>query len=102
MLCEYDASNIIISKHAYQRLKERNGWNRKSAERLINRIYLQGKRPADIKGYLRVWVNYKINASIEPDSEFVLYGNKLYIFSNCTLITVVSAPCRSTLLKAAS
>ncbi len=26
---------IVISKHAYSRMKERNGWNKKAAKRMI-------------------------------------------------------------------
>ena len=97
-----DKIGIIISNHAYTRLKERNGWGKKTADRMIIRVYLQGKRPSEIKGYLRLWVNKKVSNPLGDVNEFVLYGNMLYLFKDNILLTAITAPSRNTLLKLAS
>lgn len=30
---------IVITKHAYMRMKERNGWNKKAATRMASRVF---------------------------------------------------------------
>lgn len=35
---------LVITKHAYTRMKERNGWNKKAATRMISHIYSDGIR----------------------------------------------------------
>lgn len=92
-------AGIVISKHAYIRMKERNGWSKKTAARMLQRIYAKGLRPGQIKGYLKNWVNEKASYG-KTDSEFVLFGEKLYIFCGNTLLTVLPVPSRAFLLKA--
>lgn len=50
---------LVITKHAYTRMKERNGWNKKADTRMVSRIYSDGIRPEQVKGYLKKWVNTK-------------------------------------------
>ena len=33
---------LVITKHAYTRMKERNGWNKKAATRMVSKIYNDG------------------------------------------------------------
>ncbi len=89
--------NLMISRHAYTRIKERNGWNRKAAIRMIPRVYSEGLRPSQVKGYLRQWVGEKV-ANARPGHEFILYGERLYIFNGGTVITVLTAPTRAQVL----
>ena len=81
---------LVITKHAYTRMKERNGWNKKAA----TRIYSDGIRPEQIKGYLKKWVNTKYEYRNEGD-DYVLFGDKLYIFNGMTMLTVLPIPTRS-------
>lgn len=98
---ERNISNaIVISEHAYMRLKERNGWSRKAAARMIDKVYQKGLRPEQVKGYLKCWINNKAYYGTEG-SEFVLFGEKLYIFNGNTMVTVIPIPSRSYLLKEA-
>lgn len=90
---------ISISKHAYERLKERNGWNRKASDRMVGRVYSDGLRPEQVKGYLKGWVNKKNEYS--ADKEFVLFGEKLYIFQDRTMLTVLPVPTKGFLLREA-
>ncbi len=90
--------NLVISEHAYMRLKERNGWNRKASSRMINKVYQRGLRPEQVKGYLKSWINNK--AEYEKDgNELILFGEKLYIFNGNTMLTVIPIPSNSYLLR---
>ena len=68
---------LVITKHAYTRMKERNGWNKKAATRMVSRIYNDGMRPSQVKGYLKSWVNNKYKYSNDGD-EYVLFLLKIY------------------------
>ena len=91
---------LVITKHAYTRKKERNGWNKKAATRMDSRIYSDGVRPEQVKGYLKKWVNTKYEYRNDGD-EYVLFGNKLYIFNGMTMLTVLPIPTRSCLYSVA-
>ena len=91
---------LVITKHAYTRMKERNGWNKKAATRMVSRIYSDGVRPEQVKGYLKKWVNTKYEYRNDGD-EYVLFGNKLYIFNGMTMLTVLPIPTRSCLYSVA-
>lgn len=89
---------ISISKHGYMRLKERNGWSKKAADRMIFKVYTEGLRPEDVKGYLKGWINRKCEYDKE-NKEFVLFGEKLYIFDERMMITVLPVPSRAYLIN---
>lgn len=91
---------LVITKHAYTRMKERNGWNKKAATRMVSRIYSDGVRPEQVKGYLKKWVNTKYEYMNDGD-EYVLFGDKLYIFNGMTMLTVFPIPTRSFLYSVA-
>lgn len=93
-------SEVVITKHAYSRLKERNGWSKKASDCMIPKVYVNGLRPEQVKGYLKNWVITKYEYSNERD-EYVLFGDKLYIFNNKTMLTVLPTPARSYLYPAA-
>lgn len=97
---ERSSETIFISEHAYMRLKERNGWSRKAASRMIDRVYQNGLRPDQVKGYLKCWINNKADYGTEG-SEIVLFGEKLYIFNGNTMVTVIPTPSKSYLLREA-
>lgn len=90
--------SLSISKHAYERMKERNGWSKKAADRMLEKVYFGGIRPDKVKGYLKGWINRKADM-YEDDREFVLYGEKLYIFNEGTMLTVLPVPTRSYLIN---
>lgn len=91
---------LVITKHAYTRMKERNGWNKKAATRMVSRIYSDGMRPDQVKGYLKSWLNTKYEYRNDGD-EYVLFGDKLYIFNGMTMLTVLPIPTRSCLYSVA-
>lgn len=94
------STEVVITKHAYSRLKERNGWSKRAADRMIPRVYDNGLRPNQVKGYLKNWINTKYEYSNDCD-EYILFGDKLYIFNNKTMLTVLPTPARSYLYPVA-
>ena len=91
---------LVITKHAYTRMKRHSGWNKKAAMRMISKIYNDGMRPDQVKGYLKSWVNSKYEYS-NDGNEYILFGDKLYIFNGMTMLTVLPTPTRSHLYPAA-
>lgn len=86
-----EPGTLYISDHAMSRLKERNGWNKKTAMRMIPKIYDEGVNAKDVKGYLRPWAENK-EAKKNPGEEYLLYGTNMYVFSHKTLLTVIPVP----------
>lgn len=99
-MMENGTQELVISKHAYTRMKERNGWSRKAAERMVQRVYKEGLRPEQVKGYLKGWIKKKYGYCNEGD-EYVIYGEMLYIFNGRTMLTVMPTPNRSYLIREA-
>lgn len=91
-------NNIKITEHAYLRMKQRNGWSRKTADRMLNRIYNDGQRIDSIKGYLKMWIKEKIKNDPD-DGEYVLYGKQVYIFRSDSLITVLTMPSKRCVME---
>lgn len=82
---------MIVTKHAKQRMKQRNGLSNKSADRMAAIAYEKGLKHGDLSGNLKKWVDkqyfYNRNAN-----QIRLYGDKAYIFHNKKLITVIQIP----------
>ncbi len=89
---------LVISRHAYTRMKERNGWGKKAAARMLHKIYSQGLRPAQVKGYLKGWIRERMERA-SKGTELILFGEKLYIFNRNTMLTVLPTPTRSYLIR---
>ena len=89
---------VIITYHAYNRLKKRKNWNKKTADRMVKLIYQSGKREEDIKGYLKCYLKQKKREG--SNVEFVLYGKDFYLFDGNVLVTVYSVPTMHTAYKA--
>lgn len=85
--------SIKITDHAYCRMKQRNGWSRKTSDRMVARVYDKGRRPEQIKGYLKAWVRSKVDEDTYGN-DFVLYGQTVYVFREKALVTVLHIPSR--------
>lgn len=86
-----DADTVYISEHAMDRLKSRNGWNRKASMRMIKKVYDNGLTPDAVRGRFATWVRHKEDTK-NPGDEFRLYGDYLYVFNRQTLVTVLPTP----------
>lgn len=84
-----DPECVYISRHAFDRMKERNGWNRKTSVRMVRRIYDCGILPDDVHGPYRNWVQHRKKK--DPKATYRFYGQNLYVFDNNVLITVIQA-----------
>ena len=83
--------NIYVTLHAAKRLKERNGWSRRTSIRMIKRILSDGITEKDFSGKQKLWVkNHKRDYS--ERNSYVIYGDKVYIFQDNMLITLHEAP----------
>jgi len=85
---------IIVTKHAEQRVRERCGCNKKSVKRMAQRAYDKGLRTEDTKGAVRAWLDDK--QAKHADNEAIrLYGDKAWMFANPSqpiLLTILQIP----------
>lgn len=82
---------VRASRHARQRMKERCGLPRKSVDRITERAFNQGITHQETSGSLRKWVD-ELYLSHETANNIRLYGDKVYLFAEGTLITVIQIP----------
>lgn len=82
---------VKVSHHAFQRIRERCGLNRKSAERLAQRAFERGIKHEQTKGRLNKWVTsqYFRNENID---NLIIYGDNIYLFDGNILVTVFRVP----------
>lgn len=82
---------LKITQHAYNRAKERCGLKRKSLDRIIDKAYKNGLARHELKGNLHKWVTAQYYHD-DNKKQMIIYGEYLFIFSSCVLITIYSIP----------
>lgn len=82
---------MIVTKHAKQRIKQRCGVNKKSADRMAKIAYEKGVKHREVSGNLRKWVD-GLYLKHHQGNQIRLYGDKAYIFHDARLITVIQIP----------
>lgn len=87
-------TNIYISNHARQRIKERCGTGKKaSAERMCCLAIERGINAEETRGSLRHWLDEQ---QYEENRIIYIYGDKAYIYSkddgDLVLVTVLQLP----------
>lgn len=81
-----------VTEHAKKRLKERNGLNNKSIDRIAEKALNEGIRHNQTKGNLNKWVSSLFFRNMAA-SNIRLYGDKAYLFTkDDRLITVLQIP----------
>lgn len=80
-----------ITRHAKKRLKERCGANKSSSERLVEIAYEKGLKHCETSGRLRKWID-SLRFYEQGANQIRVYGDKLYIFRDTRLITVLQVP----------
>ena len=88
---------VKVTNHGKQRLKERNGFNVKSIDRMAEKVYQNGLCHSETSGQLNKWIT-KLYFTGKVANEIRIYGDKAYLFNGETLITVLQVP--NNLLKA--
>ncbi len=98
-------NEIYISSHAFDRLKERVGWNKKASLRMLSKVYSEGIDKSEISGYTRKWIEYRekmqehLYEEKEPRMDTFVYGNHAFLFCNRVLITVLTVPTKSRIIS---
>ena len=80
-----------ISKHGAMRMRQRMGIPKKATQRIAERAFERGLKREDAKGAVRKWMNDSFYAYGTGDN-MRMYGDKLYIFCDNTLVTVLQVP----------
>ena len=80
-----------VTKHANDRLKERNGLNKKSCARISEKAFREGITHSQTKGSLNKWIT-SLYFKNKKANNIRLYGDKAYIFCSETLVTVLPIP----------
>jgi predicted HAD superfamily Cof-like phosphohydrolase len=83
--------NAIITKHAYQRAKERLSLGRPSIEKLANTALSKGVKHKDMKGKLKKYAD-KLWFMYNNANNLRVYGQNVFIFNENTLITIYHIP----------
>lgn len=90
---EWEEVNCLhVTEHAKKRLKERNGLNKKSIDRMAEKALNEGIRHSQTKGNLNKWISKQFFYNHKA-SNIRLYGDKAYLFTkDDKLITVLQIP----------
>lgn len=90
---------VYITDHAFQRMKERHGWNKKTAIRMMKKVYDDGLTLKDVKGKTASWIFETICSNDSKSDEIRIYGDYVYIFNKKTLLTSYRIPGKAALTK---
>lgn len=82
---------MTITQHAKQRMKERCGFNKKTAERMAKKAFYEGITHAQTKGKLNKWIT-SLYFKNEKANNIRLHGENAYLFCGETLVTVIPVP----------
>ena len=82
---------IQISRHAEKRLRERNGLNKKSMQRIAERAFNNGLEHRDTTGNLRKWL-LSLKDKRNNVNKIMIYGHQVYLFAGNILVTVFDVP----------
>lgn len=80
-----------ITNHAKKRMKERAGVGKGELNKTVNKALYEGIKHNETKGELKKWIDAEYLKCCTANN-CRLYKNKLYIFHNETLITILDAP----------
>lgn len=88
---KYEEDTYFISRHAYQRLKERVGWNKKTANRMLKKVVDCGKVYSEMPKAFKRWVSEKVHDGFSP-AESRIYGENLFLVDESSHIFVTVLP----------
>ena len=76
----YDVMDIVITDHAYDRMKERLGWNKKAGARMAQKAYINGVTHGATRGSLHRYLD-SVYLAYHNASQMRIYGEALFIFN---------------------
>ncbi len=71
---------LEVSKHAYERMRSRCGWNKSAATKMANLAYEEGIRHKETSGALFNFIASKTSAYMIKGNFFKIYGEMIYCF----------------------
>lgn len=98
-----ETKNVYITRHAYERGKERLGLKKKAFERIVDKAYLNGLGSSNLSGSLYTYFQNKIEylgtMGHTERQFFRIYGENIFVFSENnregflpSLVTVMHIP----------
>lgn len=84
---------MIITKHAYQRAKERCGLNKQALDRVMPRMLESGIDRANTHGKLRKYLDWVYHKGYET-SDLIVYNQYAFIVCDDILLTIYHIPGR--------
>jgi hypothetical protein len=88
-----NATDIIITDHAFERGQERLGFNKIAMEMVSKLAYKWGKRRSSCKGELRMYID-EIYFRKQYANNIRIYAGCIFLFRNRALLTVYPLPYR--------
>lgn len=71
---------VKVTQHAYDRFKQRLGLNRKAADRMAEKVYVEGVRHSDTDGKLFKYIATITHKGMIKGDDIRLYGDVVYCF----------------------
>ncbi len=97
-----NGTKFVLTDHAYDRIKERMGLNKKAADRMSVTAYYKGARHKDLTGKLKEYVLNSMEDHKTKGDDPHVYGEYIYCFVHggvpgtgqhvVTLVTVMTVP----------
>lgn len=82
---------VYVTEHAFEKGKERLSLNKKSLEKLANLAFDKGLKHADMKAYLKKYID-KMYFRNKKANNVRVYGEVLFIFVEDRLVTLYQLP----------
>ena len=79
--------NIVITKHATKRIKERTGLKKKNYEKYAQEAFTVGIKHNETKGSLKKYIDY-LYLKHRSGNNIRIYHRVIWIFAGNSLITV--------------
>lgn len=83
-----EKDTVYISDHAMKRLRKRLGFNRSAAYRMTKKAWEEGLTRDKVDGYLRTWIEKKMESHPEDGSDYRIYGQYAFVYNKNVLVTV--------------
>lgn len=82
---------VIITKHAFDRAKERLSWGKDVLNKMANKAFTEGIKHSEAKGHLSKYIS-KLFLEYKKANNIRVYGHDIFLFKDNTLITLYHLP----------
>lgn len=84
-------NEITVTKHAYEKAKERLSWKKATTERMAEKAFNEGISHKDIKGSLNRYITREY-FKYRKGNNIKIYAEHVFIFVGKKLVTVFRIP----------